>query len=405
MTLAPIPPAGHPRAHPGRLRTGPSPILALARALDAEGHRVVHLEIGEPDFPTPGHVVDAGIRALRDGVTRYVAPEGLRPLREAIAARSCERGVPATPEQVVVTSGAKPMLLYALLALATEGDEVLVPDPGYPGYASSAALAGSRAVRYPIVRDGAGDFRVDLGALEASVTPATRVLVLNAPHNPTGMVLDEDTLAGIAAVALRHDLWVVSDEVYAALSYDEAPPRSIASLPGMAGRTIVVDSFSKTYAMTGWRLGYGVMPASITGAVRALVAESTTCAAPFVQHAGIAALQGPQDAVALMRAEYRARRDEIVQALAAIPGIRAATPPGAFYAFANVTGLAGGTSTSAELAERLLREYGVASMPGSAYGRRGEGHLRFSFASPIIELREATRRVAAFAAAVGSGCT
>jgi aspartate/methionine/tyrosine aminotransferase len=215
------------------------------------------------------------------------------------------------------------------------------------------------------------------------------------------MVLDEHTLAGFAELAMRYDLWVVSDEVYAALRYDEAPPRSIASLPGMAGRTIVVDSFSKTYAMTGWRLGYGVMPAAVAGTVRALVAESTTCAAPFVQHAGMAALQGPQDAVARMRAEYRVRRDEIVRALSAIPGIGASSPPGAFYAFANVSGLAGGTS--AELAERLLREHGVASMPGSAYGQRGEGYLRLSFASPIGELREAARRVAAFAAAMRPG--
>lgn len=391
---------------PPRLAHGPSPIIALARQLDAAGRDVIHLEIGEPDFATPAHIVEAGVRALRDGATRYVAPEGLPSLRAAIASAAASRGVSASPDEVIVTSGAKPMLLYAVMALASAGDDVLVPDPGYPGYASAALLAGARPVPYPIGHERGEHFRVDLAALEAAVTPATRVMILNSPHNPTGMVLEDSELAAIAELALRHDLWIVSDEVYAAFAYGDRPPRSIAAHPGMAARTLVVNSFSKTYAMTGWRLGFGIMPSTATATIRALVSESTTCAAPFVQQAGIAALAGPQDAVEAMRAEYRSRRDAFVTALQAIGGVRVMSPAGAFYAFADVTAIdegrvappTGAGSPSMRLAERLLREQGVACMPGRAYGARGEGYLRFSFASPGSQLRDAVRRIDAFTA-------
>ncbi|HEX5831412.1 MAG TPA: pyridoxal phosphate-dependent aminotransferase [Gemmatimonadaceae bacterium] len=384
--------------------SGPSPIIAAARDLQAQGRDVVRLDIGEPDFPTPPHIVEAGVRALRDGATRYVAPAGIAPLRAALADALRARGVPASPDGVVVTAGARPMLLFALLALVRSGDEVLVPDPGYPAYTSAARLAGGRAVPYPLAtRDGA--FRVDVEAVRAALSPRTRVLVLNAPHNPTGAVLDDGTLAELAELARRHDLWVVSDEVYAAFAFD-GPSRSIAALPGMRARTVMVDSFSKTYAMTGWRLGFGVMPETLAPAVTTLVADSTTCAPAFVQHAGLAALAGPRETVDMMRTEYRRRRDLLVAGLRSVPGVRVARPAGAFYAFADVSTLLAAapvTGATAWLAERLLHAYGLACLPGSAFGARGAGALRFSFASTPDRLNDAVARLARCAAELPSG--
>lgn len=367
-------------------------IVAEARRLEGEGRDIVRLDIGEPDFPTPPHVVEAGVRALRDGATRYVAPAGLPALRGAIAQSVRQRGIDATAEQVVVTAGARAMLWYALLALVRPGDEVLVPDPGYPGYASAIRLAGGVAVPYALAI-GDGRFALDADALRAAVTPRTRVLVVNAPQNPTGMIHDAAALDALAAVARAHDLWVVSDEIYGALAFDGAAP-SVAALPGMAERTVLVDGFSKTYAMTGWRLGYGVMPTAIAARVAGLVSECATCTPAFIQHAGLAALDGPQDAVDAMRASYGARTRAFADALGAIPGVVAAPPAGAFYVFADLSGaLAERGTSSAALATALLAEHDVACVPGSAYGARGEGFVRFACTTEHDRLARAAQRI------------
>ncbi|MBV9881065.1 MAG: aminotransferase class I/II-fold pyridoxal phosphate-dependent enzyme [Gemmatirosa sp.] len=371
-------------------------MVAAARRLEAEGRDVVRVDIGEPDFATPAHIVEAGARALRDGATKYVAPAGLPALRAAIAHSVAARGVEAAAEQVVVTAGARPMLWYALQALVGRGDGVLLPDPGYPGYAAAVHLAGGVAVRYALAATPNG-FRLDVDALRAAVAPDVRVLVLNAPGNPTGLTLDEAERAAVAALALERDLWVVTDEIYSAIAFDRSAPTSIAALPGMAARTVLVDGFSKTYAMTGWRLGYGVMPRAVADSVAALVAECTTCTPAFVQHAGLAALAGPQDAVADMRDAYRQRRDLLVRGLSAIPGVVAPPPRGAFYTFADVSGaMARGPWTSSDdLAADLLDTHGVACVPGSAYGVRGEGHLRLALTAAPARLEEGVRRIAA----------
>lgn len=374
---------------------GATAVLVAARAREAAGERIVRLEVGEPDAPTPAHVVEAAVRALRAGATRYVEPAGLPGLREAIAAHVCARGVQAGPAQVVVTSGAKPLLLYTALAVLRPGDEVLVPDPGYPVVRSIVQLAGARAVPYPL--HPVGRWVVDVAAVEAAVTPRTRVLVLNSPHNPTGAVLAPDALDALAALAHRHDLLVLSDEIYARHVYD-GTHESIASRPGMADRTVLVDGFSKAYAMTGWRLGYGVMPEALAERVTQLVVQSTSCAPPFVQHAGLAALTGPDDEMHAYVAELRGRRSWIADALNEIAGIRCRVPQGAFYVFPDVSGLlARGGLSSGEFAARLLREHGVACVPGSAFGARGEGHLRLSFAVPPGDLRLAVTRIESFA--------
>jgi aspartate/methionine/tyrosine aminotransferase len=404
--LAPTHDNGNIGAHlaPASASDGPANIIAAARRLEAEGRDIVRLDIGEPHLGTPAHIVDAAVRALRAGATRYVAPAGLPALRDAIASDARARGIDVTAEQVVVTSGAKPMLLYALLALARRGDDVLVPDPGYPGYASAAHLAGARAVPYPVVpRDGR--FAIDVDRLRDAITSSTRVLVLNAPQNPTGGIMNDEELVAIAELARAHDLQIVSDEVYARLSFGESRPRSIAELPGMGERTIVVDSFSKTYAMTGWRLGYGLLPAALVGSVTTLVADSTTCAPAFVQQAGLAALLGTQDSVEDARAEYRQHRDVMLAAVNTLDGVRASSPAGGFYLFADVRELLerARIHSAAALADVLLHEYGVACIPGSAYGARGAGHLRLSFASPRERLDEACRRLARCVSEIASG--
>ena len=371
--------------------------VAAARALEAQGRRIARLDIGEPHFPTPSHIVDAAHAAMRDGDTKYVSPQGLLELRDAIATAQRARGVDASAEQVVVSPGVKPMLMYALMAICHPGDEILVPDPGYPGYAASARLAGPSVHEYSLMGVDAS-FAIDVDALRASITPATRVLVLNSPHNPTGTIIERETLESIAELAMEHHLWVLSDEIYGALTYENARPASIATLPGMRDRTIIVDGFSKAYAMTGWRLGYAVLPSTLVGAVTALVADGSTCTPPFVQRAGVAALTGPQDAVVEMRRAYASGRNALTAELRKVNDIRVATPGGALYAFADVSGLMrrARISSSAELAMRLLHKYHVACVGGSAFGERGEHHLRFSFAVAREQLDEALGRLAAF---------
>jgi aspartate/methionine/tyrosine aminotransferase len=298
-------------------------VLGAARRLEAAGHTVVHLEIGEPDMPTPPHVVEAGVRALRDGLTRYALAAGVPELRDAIAQSLVARGVRASAENVIVGPGAKPMLFSAALALIEPGDDVLTPDPGFPIYESVIRFAGGRPVYYPL--DESRAFAPDVAAIAERITPRTRAIVLNHPHNPTGGVATADDLARVAALAARQDLWVISDEVYGQIRFD-GQAESIAALPGMAERTFIVDGFSKTYSMTGWRLGYGVMPARLAAPVTTLLINNVSCTATFVQYAGLAALTGPQDVVRQMVSRLRARRDQLAGGLNAIEGVRCAVP-------------------------------------------------------------------------------
>jgi aspartate/methionine/tyrosine aminotransferase len=360
--------------------------------IEAQGTPVIHLEFGEPDFPAPPHVVEAAQRALREGATKYAPPPGIEPLRTAIAVASRARGIEATADNVIVTSGAKPMLQYAVLAVVEEGDEVLVPDPGFPIYPSLVRLAGGVPRSYAIRRSGDG-YVLDLDSLAAAVTPKTRAMLLNTPHNPAGWVASAGELAAFAKLALEHDLWVISDEIYDGLTYGPAATPSIAALPGLAARTIIVDGFSKRYAMTGFRLGYGIMPAPLARHVTTLVVNNTSCAPLFVQRAGLAALEGPQDCIAEFRETFRVRRDRFTGALGAIPGVAAPRPAGAFYAFADIReALAGRDATAATFATRLLHEFGVAALPGTDFGEGGEGFIRFSFAAATSALDEAADR-------------
>ncbi len=396
--------------------SGATDVLAAARALEAAGRRIVHLEVGEPDAPTPPHIVEAGMRALRDGHTRYGPPAGIPELRAAAADALRARGAPADAARVVVAPGARAVLFTTLLAAVRPGDEVLVPDPGYGTYGAVAEFAGGRAVRYAL--DAARGFAIDVAAIAARVTPRTRVLVVNAPHNPTGAVADAAAWEAVAELACRHDLLVVSDEIYSRHVYTDARDPiapdgigsdasgavghpSIAAAPEMAGRTVVVDGFSKAYAMTGWRLGYGLLPAGLVAPVTALLTQSASCTATFVQHAGVAALTGPQDAVAAQTAEFRRRRDWLVDALNRIDGVACATPGGAFYVFPRVeAALAGTGQTEGTLARRLLDAHGVACVPGTAFGPAGTGHLRFAYTAPFGDLEIA---VEALRASVSQG--
>ena len=361
---------------------------ARARALEATGRDVIHLEVGEPDFDTPDNVRAAAQRALDAGWTHYGPFLGLPALREAIAADATRRkGFPVSADRVVVTPGAKPIMFYAMFALINPGDEVIVPDPGFPIYESMARFAGGVPVPLPIrMRNG---FGVDVDELESLVTARTRLLVLNSPANPTGGVLPRAAIERIAEIALRHDLTVLADEIYGRIVYD-GEHVSIASLAGMAERTIVLDGFSKTYAMTGWRLGYGILPEPLLTPFGRLIINSVSCTSSFSQIAAAEALNGPQDAVDAMIAEFRARRDLVVDGLNAIPGIRCLRPEGAFYVFPDVSGT--GLSGS-ELAERLLREVGVSVLAGTAFGGTGSDHIRISYANSQERIRAALERI------------
>ncbi|HVA24208.1 MAG TPA: pyridoxal phosphate-dependent aminotransferase [Chloroflexota bacterium] len=368
-------------------------VLAKAKAVEAAGKHVVHLEIGEPDFATPANVVEAGIEALQSGATHYTPAAGIPELREAIAADAGRRrGIEVRPSEVVVTPGAKPIMFFGLMALANPGDEVVYPDPGFPIYQSVISFLGAKSVPIPLRETS--DFVFDLDLLRSAVGPRTRLIVLNSPQNPTGGVLDRSAIEDVAELAQRYDCWVLSDEIYSRILY-EGEHVSIASLPGMRERTIVLDGFSKTYAMTGWRLGYGIMPALLADQIAKLAVNSVSCTASFTQHAGIAALQGSQQPVDDMVAEFRARRSLVVEGLNAISGITCRWPKGAFYAFPNITGLG---LTSSALADRLLLDHGVATLSGSSFGAAGEGYLRLSYATSRENLQEALRRIGTAAA-------
>ncbi len=363
-------------------------VLVRARALEAQGRSVVHLEIGEPDFDTPAAITEGAIEALRKGATHYGPSAGLPPFREAIAEDSTRRrGVRATPEMVVVTPGGKPVMFFVILALVDEGDEVLYPNPGFPIYESMIRYIGGNPVPVRLLEDQG--FALDVDQLCDRISPKTRLIILNYPHNPTGGTIPEAGLRAIADAAAKHGVPVLSDEIYSRILY-EGEHKSIAALPGMEPLAIILDGFSKTYAMTGWRLGYGIMPAPMAQVVAKLQTNSTSCTATFTQYAGITALKGDQSSVDAMVLEFRRRRDAIVTGLSAIPGFTCQIPKGAFYVFPNITGT--GFPAKA-LADRLLDEAGVACLSGTAFGEFGEGHLRFSYANSMENLEEAIRRI------------
>jgi aspartate/methionine/tyrosine aminotransferase len=363
-------------------------VLARAKALEAQGREIIHLEIGQPDFPTPPHVAQAGVDAILAGRTRYTPPAGAADLRAAIAeVAGRQRGLAFSPEEVVIGPGAKPAIFFPLLALIGPGDEVILPDPGFPSYTAAVRVAGG--VPVPVrLREMRGP---DVVELAARIGPRTRLIILNSPSNPTGGVIPPADLEQIAVLARQADLWVLSDEIYSQLVY-EGEAASIATLPGMRERTIVVDGFSKTYAMTGWRLGFGIMPPALAERVELLLTHSVGCTSDFTQAAGIAALRGEQSAVAAMRASFRVRRDRTVAALNSIPGVRCPVPEGAFYVFPDVSGFG---RTSKKLAEYLLDAAGVALLPGSDFGPGGEGYLRISYATAWERIETAVERMRA----------
>src|SRR6059036_1620978 len=368
-------------------------VLVKARALEAKGRDIVHLEIGEPDFDTPPAIVAAGVAALERGETHYTPSAGVVELREAIARYLSERrGVHADPDQVIVTPGAKPIMFYALLALLDQGDEAIYPDPGFPIYSSMINFAGARGV--PLALREENDFQPDIDELRRLVSPRTKVLVLNSPNNPTGGVLSRDVIRDIAAIARERDLWVLADEIYGELVYD-GEHHSIAAEEGMADRTILLDGFSKTFAMTGWRLGYGAFPKPLVDPVAKLVTNSVSCTATFTQRAGVVAISQRPAEVDTMLAEFRRRLDVIVAGLNRSPGITCRLPHGAFYVFPNITGLRLGDA--ATVANRVLSEAGVAVLAGTAFGPVGEGHLRLSYANSLENLELAVQRIAEWA--------
>ncbi len=363
-------------------------VLARAKALERQGKEIIHLEIGEPDFDTPAHIRDAAKRALDGGATHYGPAAGLPELREAIAKDvGATRNIPVAPEEIVVTPGAKPIMYFVITALVNPGDEVIYPNPGFPIYESVINFVGGVGVPIPL-REESG-FGFDLDLLERKASKKTRLIVINSPQNPTGGVLEPDQLGRIAEVARKYQIPVLADEIYKAFLY-EGEFASITRFPGMKDLVIILDGFSKSFAMTGWRLGYGVMPMPLAEHVARLMVNSNSCTASFTQLAGIAALQGDQTPVAEMVAEFKRRRDLIVEGLNKLPGVSCRSPKGAFYVFPNVKAL---KRPSAEVAEAILTEAGVAVLGGQAFGEYGEGYLRLSYANSAENIRKALERM------------
>ncbi len=368
-------------------------VLARARAREAQGHDIVHLEIGEPDFATPRHIVEAAKRALDEGWTHYGPTLGLPELRESIAAYICRtRGIEVNPVQVCVMPGGKPIIFFSMMALLESGDEVIYPNPGFPVYESMINFLGAKPVPIPLVEERGFSFDLDL--LARKLSAKTKLLILNSPHNPTGGVIPAEDIRAIADLVRDRDVMILSDEIYSRIYFDDAPV-SIATLPGMLEKTILLDGFSKTYAMTGWRMGYGVVPLWLVDAINKLTVNSNSCTASFTQRAGLAALDGPQDNVDRMVAEFRRRRDAFCAGLNTLPGFRCALPGGAFYAYPNVA--ATGWDSKA-LADALLEKAGVACLSGTAFGAYGEGYLRFSVANSYENLMAAVERIRDFLA-------
>ncbi|MGB7061562.1 MAG: pyridoxal phosphate-dependent aminotransferase [Candidatus Zixiibacteriota bacterium] len=363
-------------------------VLAKARKLEAKGKNIIHLEIGEPDFDTPRNIVDAGIKALNEGYTHYNPSAGIPELREVIAKEISEtRKINVTPDQVVVTPGAKPIMFFCIMALANEGEEIIYPNPGFPIYESVINFIGAKAV--PIQLREENDFRLDIDELKKLVTDKTRMIIVNSPANPTGGMLTRDDLKVIADIALSKDIFVLSDEIYSRIIY-EGSHNSISSFPGMQERTIILDGFSKTYAMTGWRLGYGVMREDLAAMIAKLQTNSNSCTATFTQRAGIEALTGSQDEVERMGAEFRKRRDVIVEGLNSIPRVSCTTPKGAFYVFPNVKEIGWDVR---KLSDYILNEAGVAVLFGTSFGKYGEGYIRISYANSVENIKEGLSRI------------
>lgn len=365
-------------------------VLAKARALEARGKDVIHLEIGEPDFATPDHIIDAACRALHEGWTHYTPTQGIPELVDLIAEQIGERrGQPVSPAQVVVTPGAKPIMFFTLLALAQPGREVIYPDPGFPIYKSMIDFCGAKAVPLPLREEL--DFRFQLDDLRPLINERTALIILNSPHNPTGGIMEPSDLEEIARLCVEHNIPVLSDEVYEQILYD-GEFHSIATYPGMSTkeRTIILHGFSKTYAMTGWRLGYGVMPEWLAEHVKRLMVNSNSCTNAATQWAGVAALTGTQEPVAEMVAAFRQRREVIVAGLNSIPGITCRMPRGAFYVFPNITR----TGLSSQACEDLLlQKAGVATLSGTSFGVTGEGYLRLSYANSVENIEKAVERI------------
>lgn len=365
-------------------------VLARAKALEAQGHDIVHLEIGEPDFDTPRNIIDAAITALNDGYTHYNPSAGMMETREAFASYiSKDRGVDVKPTQIVVTPGGKPIIFFTALALLDPGDEAVYPNPGFPIYESMINYTGAKAVPAPLEEEHGFAFTSE--KLDELITDKTKLVIINSPQNPTGGVLPDDVLDHLAELAVKYDFFVLSDEIYSKIVY-EGKFSSIYTRPGMPERTIILDGHSKTYAMTGWRLGYGVMPEFLAEKVAKLQTNSNSCTCSFTQVAGVEALQGPQDGVTKMVEEFRARRDLIVDGLNKLPGFSCHKPSGAFYVFPNIkeTG-----KTSKEMEGFLMTEAGVAALAGTSFGKYGEGYLRFSYANSQENIKKALDKIAA----------
>jgi aspartate aminotransferase len=364
-------------------------VLAKAQALEKEGREIIHLEIGQPDFPTFENISRAGIKAIEEGYTRYTPPAGMPALREVIAETAGQqRGLSFEPGQVVVSPGAKPNLFFPTLAVVEEGDEVIYPDPGFPSYKAMIQVADGIPRPVPLLEENG--FSFDLDAFDELISDRTRLIILNSPGNPTGGILPREDLEHIAAAAIRHDCWVLSDEIYTRIVYDGQMVDSICGLPGMGERTIIMDGFSKTYAMTGWRLGYGIMPEALAEKVGLLLTHSVGSTAQFTQIAGIEALQGDQEQVNEVVKIYQKRRDAIVSGLNSLPGISCQNPQGAFYVFPNIRELGLSAQQAADL---FLEKAGVATLPGTAFGQHGEGYLRFCYANSLDNIQLALEKI------------
>jgi aspartate aminotransferase len=364
-------------------------VLARANQLEAAGMEIIHFEIGQPDFPTFEHISKAGIDAIKAGKTRYTPPAGMPALRKALAEDAGRRrGIEIDPEEIVVAPGGKPNLFFPTQALIEPGDEVIYPNPGFPTYEAMIKLAGGVAIPVPLLEEN--QFSFDLAAFDQLISQKTKMIILNSPGNPTGGVIPLEDLRHIVEQAERYDCWVMSDELYTRLVYDDKEAPSIASLPGMKERTIIVDGFSKTYSMTGWRLGFGIMPKELASCVELLLTHAVGSTAHFTQFAGLEAITGPQDMVAAMVREFQRRRDTIVDGLNAIPGISCQKPQGAFYVFPNITRTG---MNSTQLADTILEKAGVALLPGTAFGGFGEGYLRLSYATSMENIIKGLEKI------------